>query len=61
MAGKGHPLPASGEARHDEIPENVERAKGVGDDSAPVVQPGPEAADPDGQTYRYNPKSRPSA
>ena len=32
--GSGHPLPGSGEARHDEIPETAEREKGRGDDDA---------------------------
>jgi hypothetical protein len=56
--GKGHPLPASGEARHGEIPESAEREKGRGDDSVPVVQPGPDAANPDGETYRYDDNGR---
>ncbi|HEX8572827.1 MAG TPA: hypothetical protein VF759_08755 [Allosphingosinicella sp.] len=58
MAGKGHPLPASGEARHNEIPEDLADAKGRGDDSRPVVQPGPEAANPDGEPYRYDDNGR---
>ncbi len=29
--GKGHPLPESEEARHNEIPEDLEAAKGEGD------------------------------
>jgi hypothetical protein len=50
--GKGHPLPASEEARHGEIPEGVEAEKGQGDDSkAPVQPPGVEAVDPDGEPY----------
>jgi hypothetical protein len=51
---KGHPLPASDEARHGEIPEPLEREKGTGDDDEAVVQPGPEAVDPDGEPYRYD-------
>ena len=51
---KGHPLPASDEARHGEIPEGLERKKGEGDDDEAVVQPDPEAAAPDGETYRYD-------
>ena len=54
MSGKGHPLPASEEARHDEIPEHLARAKGRGDDSRDAVQPGPEAVNPDGEPYRYD-------
>lgn len=49
--GKGHPLPASEEARHGEIPEGLEAEKGLGDDSAPVVQPSNEAVNPDGEPY----------
>jgi hypothetical protein len=46
----GHPLPASDEARHDEIPEDLERRKGVGDDDEARSQP--EApVDPDGTPY----------
>jgi hypothetical protein len=52
--GKGHPLPASDEARHGEIPESLEAEKGLGDDSAPLVQPGGEAVNPDGEPYRYD-------
>jgi hypothetical protein len=51
--GKGHPLPGSGEARHNEIPETLERAKGRGDDPAGVVQP-EGAVNPDGEPYRYD-------
>ena len=58
MTGKGHPLPASDEARHNEIPEGVEEEKGRGDDSRAVVQPGPEAANPDGEPYRYDDNGR---
>jgi hypothetical protein len=50
----GHPLPASDEARHGEIPEGAERQKGRGDDDAAVVTPGPEGANPDGSLYRYD-------
>jgi hypothetical protein len=58
MVGKGHPLPASDEARHNEIPEDLEQAKGLGDDSKPAVQPGPDAAAPDGERYRYDDNGR---
>jgi hypothetical protein len=50
--GSGHPLPASGEARHNEIPEDLEQAKGRGDDSAEVATPSPGAVNPDGEPYR---------
>lgn len=46
-----HPLPRSEEARHDEIPEHLEREKGVGDDSAAPVQPAKAPVDPDGEPY----------
>ncbi len=52
--GKGHPLPGSGEARHNEIPEALEAAKGRGDDSKPVVTPEPTGENPDGERYRYD-------
>lgn len=51
---KGHPLPASDEARHREIPESLEREKGTGDDDEAVVQPGSEAVNPNGEPYRYD-------
>ena len=51
---KRHPLPASDEARHGEIPEPMEREKGAGDDDTDVVQPGDEAVNPDGTPYRYD-------
>ncbi len=51
MIGKGHPLPASDEARHNEIPERAEQEKGRGDDSAPAVQPDVTVT-PDGKPYR---------
>jgi hypothetical protein len=53
MDGKGHPLPASDEARHGEIPETIEAEKGLGDDPAGAVRPGGEAVNPDGEPYRY--------
>lgn len=58
MTGKGHPLPASDEARHEEIPEGVEQDKGRGDDSKAAVQPDPEAVNPDGEPYRYDDNGR---
>ena len=51
MTGKGHPLPASDEARHGEIPEHLERDKGEGDDARDAVQPAGEAVNPDGEPY----------
>ena len=54
MGGKGHPLPASGEARHKEIPEGLADRKGRGEDDAALVSPDPEAVDPDGESYRYD-------
>ncbi|HEX6376324.1 MAG TPA: hypothetical protein VFZ91_11460 [Allosphingosinicella sp.] len=58
MAGKGHPLPASNEARHGEIPEDIAEAKGRGDDSKPLVQPKRQAVNPDGEPYRYDDNGR---
>jgi hypothetical protein len=49
--GKGHPLPASEEARHGEIPEGLEAGKGLGDDSASADQPDGEAVNPEGEPY----------
>jgi hypothetical protein len=43
MSGKGHPLPGSDEARHDRIPEHLERDKGRGDDAEARIQPAAEA------------------
>jgi hypothetical protein len=47
----GHPLPGSREARHDEIPEDMERRKGLGDDEDEPVQPEQVAVNPDGEPY----------
>jgi hypothetical protein len=58
MSGKGHPLPASDEARHNEIPEALAEEKGRGDDSKPAVQPRPDAVNPDGEPYRYDDNGR---
>jgi hypothetical protein len=49
--GKGHPLPGSDEARHDRIPEHLERDKGRGDDAKAAVQPAGPAVAPDGEPY----------
>jgi hypothetical protein len=50
--GEGHPLPASDEARHGEIPESAEAEKGRGDDEEAAVTPAGEAVNPDGKPYR---------
>jgi hypothetical protein len=52
--GKGHPLPGSGEARHNEIPEGLEHEKGLGQDPAEVTSPHPGSVNPDGEPYRYD-------
>jgi hypothetical protein len=49
--GKRHPLPESGEARHDEVPETLEREKGRGDEGAEIVQPSGRPVAPDGEQY----------
>ena len=56
MAGKdrGHPLPESDEARHKEVPEQIEREKGRGEEGQEVVQPTRPAVNPDGEPYRYD-------
>ena len=52
MDGKGHPLPASDEARHDEIPEHLTSATRVSATTIPSAsRPGSEAVAPDGETY----------
>ena len=53
--GKGHPLPASGEARHDEIPDSVASEKGVGQDPEAVTARHPTAVAPDGRPYDARP------
>jgi hypothetical protein len=58
MTGTGHPLPGSDEARHNEIPEDLAEEKGRGDDSKPVVQPGRDPVNPDGEPYRYDDNGR---
>ena len=52
--GQRHPLPESGEARHNEIPETEEREKGEGEEGAEIVTPTPTAVNPDGEPYRYD-------
>ena len=49
--GSGHPLPQSEEARHEEIPEHLEREKGHGDDGRAEVQPVGDPVAPDGESY----------
>lgn len=58
MSKRGHPLPDSDEARHDEIPEHMERDKGRGDDPQAAVQPQGEAVNPDGEPYRVGDPGR---
>lgn len=53
MHPKGHPLPASDEARHNEIPEHFERDKGRGDDARKRLQPASDPVEPDGNSYSY--------
>ena len=54
----GHPLPASDESRHGEVPEGAVEEKGFGDDQPELVQPAPRAANPDGEPYRYDDNGR---
>jgi len=49
--GSGHPLPASDEARRDEIPEHLVKEKGEGDDVATANQPAADPVTPDGESY----------
>ncbi|QPQ54904.1 hypothetical protein IC614_11390 [Allosphingosinicella flava] len=53
--GTGHPLPASEEARHGEIPEALEREKGTGADDPALLTPNPEGIDPSGEQYPVDP------
>jgi hypothetical protein len=55
----GHPLPESEEARHGEIPERIEEAKGEGDDGKAAIQPTQPAARPDGAPYEVEGGARP--
>ena len=52
--GKGHPLPESDEARHNEIPEDIAEEKGRGEEGREVVTPDPTGVNPDGERYRYD-------
>lgn len=54
MSRRGHPLPHSDEARHNEVPEHLEREKGEGDDDQAVIQPPGDPVDPSGKPYRYD-------
>jgi hypothetical protein len=56
--GKGHPLPASDEARHGEIPESAEAEKGRGDDDRAAATPAGAAVNPDGEPYRWDDAGR---
>jgi hypothetical protein len=58
MGREGHPLPASDESRHGEIPEDKIEEKGFGDDDAALVQPAAEPVNPDGEPYRYDDNGR---
>lgn len=49
-----HPLPESDEARHNEIPEQMEREKGEGEEGEALIQPRRPATNPDGEPYRYD-------
>jgi hypothetical protein len=49
--GKGHPLPESDEARHDEVPERLEEEKGLGEDGKRASRPDEPAVNPDGEPY----------
>ena len=48
--GGGHPLPASAEARANEVPENLEARKGRGDDDPATTASAP--VKPDGSPYQ---------
>lgn len=47
--GERHPLPASGESRHGEIPEDMAEEKGRGQDPAGTSRR--DAVNPDGEPY----------
>lgn len=51
QTGQGHPLPDSAEARHEEIPEHLEREKGHGADERGPSQPEGGYVAPDGEAY----------
>ncbi len=54
MSAGRHPLPESFEARHGEIPEQLERDKGQGDEGAEQVAPAEPAVTPEVDSYRYD-------
>lgn len=56
----GHPLPASDEARHGEVPEHLEQEKGRGDDDKGDLQPLSDLVDPDGEPYCDAPRPTPA-
>ena len=56
--GEGHPLPASEEARTDELPEHLLEEKGEGDDARGAVQPDGDPVSPDGEAYALNRDAR---
>jgi hypothetical protein len=56
-AGERHPLPQSDEARHDEVPETLEREKGRGEEGADIVQPAARPVTPDGEQYGEKPRN----
>ena len=47
----GHPLPASEEARRDQVPEHLVAEKVLGEDPAGRVQPAGNPVNPDGEPY----------
>ncbi len=51
----GHPLPASKEARHGEVPEHLEEKKGKGEDAAEQAAPHPQGVEPSGRPYEADP------
>ena len=48
---EGHPLPASREARGDELPEHLIADKGLGEDQVERVQSTDDLVNPDGEPY----------
>jgi hypothetical protein len=53
--GQGHPLPDSGEAREEQIPEHLVREKGHGDDAHAPASSSAERVAPDGEHYEVGP------
>jgi hypothetical protein len=56
--GEGHPLPASAEAREDEIAEHLVREKGHGDDAPAAADASGARTAPDGERYEVGPEGR---